>query len=37
MTQTEIANVLRAHWHELWKLSPAERKARIDEILRGRK
>ena len=30
----QIADVLRAQFHELIKLAPAERKARIDEILK---
>ncbi len=37
MTETERVNLIRIHWEALWKLPPAERKARIEEILRSGK
>jgi hypothetical protein len=33
--QSIVADAIRANFAELMKLSPAERKVRIDEILRG--
>lgn len=35
--QTVIADAIRANFAELIKLAPAERRARIDEILRANK
>jgi hypothetical protein len=35
--QSVIADAIRANFAELMKLAPAERKARIDEILRANK
>lgn len=37
MTQTQIAEALRTQFHELIKLDPAARKARIAEILKPNK
>jgi hypothetical protein len=35
--QSIVADAIRSNFSELIKLSPAERKARIDEILRANK
>jgi hypothetical protein len=35
--QSVVADAIRANFAELMKLTPAERKARIDEILRANK
>ena len=32
--QSKIADTIRAHWHELIALSPADRKVRIDQLLK---
>ncbi|WP_158644895.1 hypothetical protein [Bradyrhizobium yuanmingense] len=32
--QSVIADTLRKHWSELIKLSPADRKVRIDQLLK---